>query len=230
MITCAPESCSSAPSWTGLSVARLYVVAAAASEWLRCRPSLSDPSLGRNMPAQGSGAAQSLAEQSADFGRLEGGLDGTFRPPRCALPCSGSFGGQGCKKERLDECLFPITLPMTDGLGENAAGALNALVPVPASGDGRRPCARGLSIRTSLFSYSMVAVWSSPSWFARCSFRVRGCGRWYSCMRLEGVESRTSIYVRMLSSCVLVRVPLTDTLDTTARGLRERLALHGLPL
>jgi len=46
---------------------------------------------------------------------------------------------------------------VTDGLGENAVGALNALVPMPASGGGRRPCARGLSIRTSLFPYSMVA-------------------------------------------------------------------------
>jgi len=46
---------------------------------------------------------------------------------------------------------------VTDGLGENTAGALNALVPVPASGGGRRPCARGLSIRKSLFPYSMVA-------------------------------------------------------------------------
>ena len=53
--------------------------------------------------------------------------------------------------------MFPITLLVTDGLGENAPGALNALVPVPASGDGRRPCARGLSIRTSLFPYSTVA-------------------------------------------------------------------------
>ena len=46
---------------------------------------------------------------------------------------------------------------VTDGLGENAAGALNALVPVPASGGGRRPCARGLPIHTSLFPYSTVA-------------------------------------------------------------------------
>jgi len=53
--------------------------------------------------------------------------------------------------------LFPITLPVTDGLGENAAGALNALVPVPALGSGRRPCTRGLPIRTSLFPYLMVA-------------------------------------------------------------------------
>jgi len=53
--------------------------------------------------------------------------------------------------------LFPITLPVTDGLGENAVGALNALVPVPTSGGGRRPCARDLPIRTSLFSYSTVA-------------------------------------------------------------------------
>jgi len=46
---------------------------------------------------------------------------------------------------------------VTDGLGENAAGALNALVPMPASGGGRRPCVRGLSIRTNLFPYSTVA-------------------------------------------------------------------------
>ena len=141
MITRAPESYSCAPSRTGLSVARLYVMAAAVSEWLRCRPSPPGPSPRRSTPARGSGAAQSFTEQSADFGRLEGGLDGTFRPPRCTLPYSGSFDGQGCKKERLDTCLFPITLPVTDGLGENAAGALNALVPVHASGGGRRPYA-----------------------------------------------------------------------------------------
>jgi len=46
---------------------------------------------------------------------------------------------------------------VTDGLGENAAGALNALVPVPALGGGQRPYARGLPIRTSLFPYSTVA-------------------------------------------------------------------------
>ena len=46
---------------------------------------------------------------------------------------------------------------MTGVLGENATGALNALVPVPASGDGRRPCARGLPIRSSLFPYLTVA-------------------------------------------------------------------------
>ena len=45
---------------------------------------------------------------------------------------------------------------MTCRLGENAAGALNALVPVPASGGGRRPCARRLPIRSSLFPYSTV--------------------------------------------------------------------------
>jgi len=39
-------------------------------------------------------------------------------------------------------------------LGENAIGALNALVPVRASGGGRRPCARRLLIRSILFPYS----------------------------------------------------------------------------
>jgi len=42
-------------------------------------------------------------------------------------------------------------------LGENAIGALNALAPVPASGGGRRPCARRLPIRSSLLLYSTVA-------------------------------------------------------------------------
>ena len=42
-------------------------------------------------------------------------------------------------------------------LGENTTGTLNALVPVPASGGGRRPCARRLPIRSSLFPYSTVA-------------------------------------------------------------------------
>jgi len=48
-------------------------------------------------------------------------------------------------------------LPVTCGLGENAAGALNALVPVPGSGGGWRPCARRLLICSSLFPYSTVA-------------------------------------------------------------------------
>ena len=60
------------------------------------------------------------------------------------------------QKERQDGCLLPITLPVTGGLGENTVGALNALVPAPASGGGWRPCARGLPIRTSPFSYSTV--------------------------------------------------------------------------
>ena len=48
-------------------------------------------------------------------------------------------------------------LPVTGVLGENATDALNALVPVPASVGGRRPCARRLLIRSSLFLYSTVA-------------------------------------------------------------------------
>ena len=45
---------------------------------------------------------------------------------------------------------------MTGVLGENATGALNALVPVPASGGGWRPCTRHLPIRSSLFPYLTV--------------------------------------------------------------------------
>jgi len=46
---------------------------------------------------------------------------------------------------------------MTGGLGENTTGALNALVPVPASSGGRRPCTRGLLISTSLLPYLTAA-------------------------------------------------------------------------
>ena len=46
---------------------------------------------------------------------------------------------------------------MTGVLGENATGALNALVPVCASGGGWRPYARGLLVRSSFFPYSTVA-------------------------------------------------------------------------
>jgi len=46
---------------------------------------------------------------------------------------------------------------MTGVLGENATGALNALVPMRASGGGRRPCARRLLLRSSVLPYSTVA-------------------------------------------------------------------------
>ena len=52
---------------------------------------------------------------------------------------------------------IPITLPVTGVLGENTTGALNDLVPMRASGGGRRPCARRFPVRTSLFPYSTVA-------------------------------------------------------------------------
>jgi len=48
-------------------------------------------------------------------------------------------------------------LPVTGVFGENATGALNALVLVHASVSGRRPCARRLPIRSGLFPYSTVA-------------------------------------------------------------------------
>jgi len=52
--------------------------------------------------------------------------------------------------------VFPITLLVTGVLGGNATGALNALVPMRALGGGRRPCARPLLVRSSLFPYSTV--------------------------------------------------------------------------
>ena len=57
--------------------ARLYIVAAVASKWLRFCLSSPDSSLGRNVFARGSDAAQGLADRCADFGRFEGGRDVT---------------------------------------------------------------------------------------------------------------------------------------------------------
>jgi len=109
--------------------------------------------------------------------------------------------------------LLPITLPGTDRLGESAADALNALVLVPVSGSGRCPCARGLSIRTSLFPYSTVAgarplvdSHDALSAFEAMGIDNRACGR--------GASSQGPlICVQVLSSCASVWVPLTDTLD-----------------
>ena len=153
MITRASESCSRAPPRMGLTVGMPVRHAAVESGWLRRCLSLPDSSQGRSVLARGSDAVQSPAGCSAEFGRLEGGHDETFHPPCCALSCSDSSGGQGCKKGRLDGCLLPITLPVTVGLGENATSALNALVPVPASGGG------AASLRSRLVdSYELVSV------------------------------------------------------------------------
>ena len=100
---------------------------------------------------------------------------------------------------------------MTDGLGENVAGALNTLVPVPALGGGRRPCARGLLIRTSLFPYSTVADARAPidSHDALSAFEATGVG---NCVCDRGVLSQGPlICVRVLSSYASDRVPITDT-------------------
>ena len=104
-------------------------------------------------------------------------------------------------------------LPVTDGLGENAAGGLNALVPVPASGGGRRPCARGPPIRMSPFPYSTVVGARSlvDSCDALSVFEDTDVD---NCACVRGASSQgPSIYVRVLSSYASVRVPLTDTLD-----------------
>jgi len=56
--------------------------------------------------------------------------------------------GEGCKKnDGTGAC------SLSRFLGEKATDALNALVPIRASGGGRRPCARRLPIRSSPFPY-----------------------------------------------------------------------------
>ena len=71
-------------------------------------------------------------------------------------------------------------------------------------------------------SYEPVSVFdgsrrSSPGRFAGRSFRVRGYGHRGPCVQLGGIESEASTFVRMLSLCTSVRVPLTDILDKCIR-------------
>jgi len=93
---------------------------------------------------------------------------------------------------------------VTSGLGGNAAGALNALVPVPASGGGRRPCTRRLLIRLILFPYSLVpgarALIDSQdalSMFETMAVEDRA-SNWLG-RRVGGLDLRTDILVMYIS-------------------------------
>jgi len=93
---------------------------------------------------------------------------------------------------------------VTSGLGGNAAGTLNALVLVPASGGGRRPCARRLLIRSSLFPYSTVAgaralidSQDALSVFETMAVEDRA-SNWVG-RRVGGLDFRTDILVMYIS-------------------------------
>jgi len=93
---------------------------------------------------------------------------------------------------------------VTYGLGENTAGALNALVPVPASGGGRRPCARRLPIRLSLFPYSTVTdaqalIDSLDALFVFEAMAVEDHTYDWAERRVRGLDLRTGILVIHIS-------------------------------
>ena len=93
---------------------------------------------------------------------------------------------------------------MTGGLGKNTIGAFNALVLMPTSGGGRRPCARRLPIRSSLFPYSTVAGARAlvDSQDALSVFEATVAGdRAYNYVgrRVGGLDLRTNILVMDVS-------------------------------
>ena len=53
-------------------------------------------------------------------------------------------------------------LPVTNGLGENTADALNALVPVPTSGGERRPYARAFRFTRACFRIRRLPFGRAP--------------------------------------------------------------------
>jgi len=59
------------------------------------------------MFAQGSDAAQSPADQSAEFEHLEGGRDVTFQPSHCAWPHSDPSGEIKLQKGVIGWVLAP---------------------------------------------------------------------------------------------------------------------------
>jgi len=88
--------------------------------------------------------------------------------------------------------------------------------PCPRQAGGGVLCARGLLIRTSLFPYSTVAG-------ARALIDSQDTLPVFMATVVEDheynlggdVESEASTFVRMLSLCTSVRVPLTDIIDSS---------------
>ena len=72
------------------------------------------------------------------------------------------------------------------------------LMPAPASGGGRRPCARGLSVRTSLLPYSTAAGAraSIDSQDALSVFEatvIEDCAYDWAGRRVGGLDLRTDV-------------------------------------
>jgi len=73
-----------------------------------------------------------------------------------------NLGDKPGKSGDLRSACSPVTLLVIVGLGGSMAAALNALAPVPMTGGGERFCARGLSIRSTLFPYWTVVGHRAP--------------------------------------------------------------------
>jgi len=145
----------------------------------------------------------------------------TRRSIRLAMPCHALTHPVDKAAKRGDwmGACFLSRFPWLSGQVGTRQDALNALVPVPArqamggvpalrpadsyepvsAFDGHRSVEPQL-IRTTLFP-------CSRPWSLSC-FDDHVCDR-------GGVESGASIYTRVLLSCPPVRVPLTDTLDSS---------------
>jgi hypothetical protein len=98
---------------------------------------------------------------------------------------------------------------------------------VRASGGGRRPCARRLLIRSSLFPYSTVVG-------ARALIDSLNV---LSVFEAADVDDRMRDWVerrvgslRAISLCTSVRIPLTHTLDTINRGGPYSFRRRALPI
>jgi len=129
------------------------------------------------------------------------------------------------QKEQLDGCWFPITLSVTDGLGDNAAGALNALILVPVSGGGRCPCARAFRFvrayfrirRSPVVEPQLIRTTLFPCSRLRTSITVRATGG-----RLVGGPRFTngcSRHVHQLGYNLLI--PLTVAPESLFERLRS---------
>ena len=95
---------------------------------------------------EGLAARTTLLCRSADPERLEGCRDRILLLLHCA-----ELYFSPILRIKLEKVEIWQVLPVTVGLGESMAVALNALAPVPATGGGERFCAQGLPICSMLF-------------------------------------------------------------------------------
>ena len=161
--------------------------------------------------------------------RCVGGRDMMFRLSHCARTHYDSSGGKKLQKGAIWWVLAPYHV------SRDCRFSWEHDRCIKCPGSHTRVRRRTASLRSrpvdsyEPVSYSTVDVQSSLGRFTWPFLRVRGygCCRVLAIARVNGgVESRASIFIRVLSLCASVRVPLIDNLDSIPQVSIRALALE----